>query len=206
MYEKFNLNDNKLDNKEPDRGEEKLAIKSTIDTMATTEYPSNISFTIQKINENVYKALDTEDIAELEECLNGLKIHMGYLSEKFRDSREERNYLSVVETVMERASQKIRDDRAKKFAEEIDLEKLKNTIDDRAKEENSVDLLNIIQQINNSLHETIDGGNRIKILNTLRNINELLDSMKKNYPNSKNQEEYSNAVNQILKYIRKKSL
>ena len=90
--EKFNEKNLNKNNDVLDIG----AIKSVLATRVNLENIQNFRYIIEQISSNFNKAVDCEDKNDIKPFLDNIKRHESYLGEKYRDTREEKDYIKTV--------------------------------------------------------------------------------------------------------------
>jgi hypothetical protein len=83
-------------------------VKEILFQMVGIETTPNLLYVIKQIKENVILATDSEDKEEIKKYLENIKRNDNYLSEKYRDTNEKRNYVDAVEKIISFLEEKIK--------------------------------------------------------------------------------------------------
>lgn len=75
-------------------------LKQLLNQRAEEETIPNFLYSVKQINDNVNLALETQDKDEIKKYLKNIKRNDNYLSEKYRDTKEQRAYSEGVERII----------------------------------------------------------------------------------------------------------
>jgi|GEM_PF-2156086 len=79
-------------------------LKGVLELEVNRQNPSNINFVIREIYKHFAAAVEANDKPVLVDSIKWVKIHAGYLGEKYQDSSEQRQYLETVDRAIEHLS------------------------------------------------------------------------------------------------------
>lgn len=83
-------------------------VKKVLDERVGVETAPNLLHVVSQIGSSFNEALESEDKERIKELYEKIRMHDNYLSEKYRDTSEQREYNEAVEQSMEVLRNKIK--------------------------------------------------------------------------------------------------